>query len=172
MSKITTGPCGRISKGHVLDCSIKPFEAKLKEYDEQLYVKWNPKKLNGWGCWEIRRRPEFKSKVDYAVFQGNTYFRTEYKEYDFIHHVLDAPYLNYRIIERLKASDTWKSSNNKAKTFVNDIEYLEERKQEELKNKAIDERAYALKQQRSQIKDLMEFVSSGGNPARIADYWK
>lgn len=167
---IKTGPTGRIATGSVLDCAKGPLEQALKFYDPCLYVKWNPKKLKGWGCWEIRRRPEEKQVVESVSFGGATFSRVEYKEYDMVHHVMDLAYLNYNALEKLKAMDTW-SEGRKGLEWVKQLDYREAKAQERIEAKASVEREYNLKQLKPQIKDLMDFVSSGGNPARLADHW-
>ena len=50
--KLSMDPTGKLIKGHVLDVSIKPFEEAMRFNlnDPYLYVKWNPEKMQGWGC--------------------------------------------------------------------------------------------------------------------------
>lgn len=167
---IHLAPSGRLIEGHVLDCSKGPLLRKVKEYDDQLYFRWNPKKLQGWGCWELRRRPEHKQIVDYVVYEGNTYTRLEYKENDLVCHIKDFPFLNYKILDWLKINDQWDKSY-KAKDFGKELEYKEAKIQEDLEEKADKERTYMLKQHRSQVKDFMSYVNEGGDPTRIAEFW-
>lgn len=170
MPKIWLAPSGRLIEGHVLDCAKRPLEEALHLYDSNLYVKWNPRKLKGWGCWEVRRSPEEKVVIETIPFKGVTYTSIGYKEIDIIHHVMDVPYLNYLILEKLKKMDTWQEFN-KGAGWAADLDYKEAKKQEEIVDKSEAEKAYNLKQHRSQIKDLMDYVNSGGNPARLADHW-
>lgn len=167
---IWMGPTGSVIKGHVLDNSRVPLERKMREYDPQLYVRWNPKKLKGYGCWEVRRRPEFKRAKEVVYHKGNTLVVLDYIENGFENHLLDVAYLNYNIITELKRIDTWQESY-KAKDFGHTLEYKEAKRQEELEAKAEAEKDYALKQNKTKVRDLMAFVNEGGNPARIADYW-
>lgn len=171
MSRIYLGPCGNLIKGHVLDSARSPLEAKMREYDSQLYVKWNPSKLRGEGLWEVRRRPENKVPKYSVVYKGNTYTSLEYVENGLVSHLFDVPYLNYKILEKLKEIDTWNASY-KVQDYGKDLDYKEAKIQEKLEEKAEGERDYMIKQHKSQIKDFMEYVQSGGNPYAIADFWK
>ena len=110
--KIWVNPTGSTIRGHVLDSALKPLEQRLKDYDPQLYIKWNPKKLHGWGCWELRRKPEQKTvrPEDVVVFQGNTFVCPKYHELNLVDHVMDIPFLNYSIVKKLEKMDTWSSS--------------------------------------------------------------
>lgn len=170
MAKIWLSPTGNVVRGHVLDCSVGPLEARLKEYDPQLYVRWNAKKLRGWGLWEVRRRPEFKQIKHSVGFNGNTYSVVDYVEQDLVNHIMDVPYLNYKILDKIKEIDTW-SESYKAKDFVKNLEYKEAKRQEEIDEQVHKEREYNLKQIRPLMKDLMEYVRFGGDPSRIADVW-
>ena len=168
--KISLGPTGNTIHGHVLDCGRAPLEARMREYDAQLYITWNPRKLRGWGCWEVRRRPEFKSVKEVCIYGGNTYVVLDYKESGFENHIFDVPYLNYKILDRLSEIDTWKKSY-KAKNFGQDLDAWEQNREAQIRAKAEEERAYAIKQHKSLIRDLMDYVNEGGNPARVADAW-
>lgn len=171
MPKIWLAPTGSISRGHVLDCAVGPLEARLREYDPQLYVRWAPKKLRGWGCWELRRRPENKVPVESVPFEGNTITRLEYRETGDVSHLKDFSFLNYDIFRWLYDTDTWRDSW-KAKNWAKELEYREAKAQEAIEEKALAEKEYMIKQHRSQVRDFMDFVRSGGNPYRIADHWK
>lgn len=169
MAKYKTGPTGNAIQGHVLDCAKAPLERKLKEYDKQLYVRWNPKKLRGWGCWELRRKPDTKVIKETLLFHGNTYHNLEYKELNLVNHIMDIPFLNYNIIETVKSWDTWEKSSSMG--FAHDYQYLEGKMLEAEEEKAHAEATYNAKQMKHEIRDLKELVLSGFNPARIADYW-
>lgn len=167
---IFMGPSGSIVRGHVLDCAEAPLERKLKEYDSQLYIKWNPKKLKGWGVWEIRRRPNFKVVKETVVAGGNTFHVLDYVENNFDNHVLDVAYLNYKAVEKIKQMDTWQHSMH-GKNFMSDMDAKSEAHAEKAKEAALKERRYELKQQNSMIRDLMDYTLSGGDPSQIANYW-
>lgn len=169
MAKIWVGPSGNICAGHVLDVRKGPFERALKDYDSQLYVKWNPKKLKGWGCWEIRRRPNLKSIVEVVEFEGKTYTRLEYRENNLIHHVLDCAFLNYDQLNKIQRIDTWKKSDGK--NFVDDLETQEREYVAKKTAEAKASRQDAAKHYKREIKDLKELVQSGMNPALIGQYW-
>lgn len=168
--QILMGPCGKLIQGHVLDCAKAPLEAKMREHDAQLYVKWNPKKLRGHGLWEVRRRPEHKLAKHIAKYKGNTYILLDYVENDFTCHIMDTPFLNYKLIEKLKQIDTWNDSF-KAKDFGKELEYKEAKIQDKIMSKAEDDKNYTIKQNKSEIRGMMEYVLAGGDPTRIADVW-
>lgn len=162
VEKIWMKPTGRLVKGHVMDVNPKHFQRALQDYDKFLYVTWNPNKLKGWGCWEIRRRPEYKSVVDRVEFQGVTYTRIEYKEYRDIHHVLDCAFLNYDAIRKLKEMDTWQDSH-----WIHHEQYLRDKLDDKTIDDATRELKYSLRYNKSAIKDFMELVRSGKNPAQV-----
>lgn len=176
MSKIWMGPVGRISKGHVLDVSLKPFEQALKDYDAFLYVAWNPKKRNRNGCWEIRRKSEQKTvrPEDVVVFGGATYVFPKYHEINLVNHVLDCEFLNYSVLNKIKSMDAWnmKDMGYKGANFVKQAEYLEGKHLEKIEDEAVRELEYGLKQLKSEVRDFREYVLSGGNPHHLADGWK
>lgn len=166
---ILMGPTGNIVKGSVLDCNRKTFARVLRDYDDLLYFKWNPKKNKGNGVWEIRRRPATKSLIDVVPMGDNQYMcRIEAVEYNHIHHVMDAPVLDYKILSKLQAMDLFKY--NQA-YFVDMAEKrLDQYKQEEM-SKTRQEMLYHAKQYRSSINDLRERILSGMDPSEIARYW-
>lgn len=169
MAKVWLGPSGQLVSGHVLDVSVKPFQQALKDYDRQLYVKWNPMKLKGWGCWEIRRQPENKSVVDIAEFEpGKFILRMEYAESPMVHHILDCAFLNYDAIRKIKEMDTWVEGID---GWAERLEKREEAHKAKVKAKARDEMRYMGKQFKSQMQGFREHILSGGNPADIAQYW-
>lgn len=175
MSRITVGPAGSIIKGHVLDCAAAPVERALRAHDAQLYVKWNPRKLHGHGVWEVRRRPDTKSVLpeDVIVFKKNTFVFPKYHELDIVNHVLDVPFLNYNVVSKIKSMDAWSEKfGERGKNFAKEAEYIEAKYDEKTEDDFLKEREYNLKQMKSEIRWLKEYVASGGNPARIADYWK
>ena len=189
--RIEVKPTGKVIKGHVLDCSVGPLVERLRDIDPLLYVAWNPKKLRGWGVWEVRRKSEEKTvrmpreweipgkgKIgipgDVTSFGGMTIVYPKYHEIDLVNHVLDVPFLNYGVLEKIKAMDSWemKDMGYKGKNFVKQAEYLEAKHLEKIEDKAIEELEYGLKQIKGEVRDLQEFVASGGNPYRLADHWK
>jgi hypothetical protein len=168
--RISLGPTGRIITGHVLDSSKVPLERKLRELDSQLYIKWNPRKLKGYGVWEIRRRPDLKTVKDFALYNGDCYTLVDYVENDFENHILDVPFLNYGVLNRLREMDTWSVSRDGEK-FGNEMEYRAKKAEENIKEAAQSEKRYALKQHRGMIRDLMDYTLSGGDPSDIAKFW-
>jgi hypothetical protein len=160
--KIFMGPAGSIIKGHVLDVAEKPFERALQDYDSQLYVTWNPKKLRGHGCWEIRRRPNTKTAVYKGTHEGVDFYQLQWVEFRDIHHVLDAAFLNYDAINKLKSMDTFGDKN-----WVNTLEAREEAYRENIRKKANEELKYSIKQHKGLAREFREMVRSGINPAQV-----
>lgn len=166
---ILMGPTGNVIRGHVLDVNEAKFNEALRFHDKQLYTKWNPTKLGGHGCWEIRRRPEFNSALDVCEFEGNLIFNVGPKEFDLVHHVLDCAYLNYDAIRKLREIDCWQ--------YGDSAQY-----QEEVRRRTRDrrEREKELQQKelramtryfRKEIRGFMEAIRGGANPYEIAKYW-
>lgn len=166
MAKVWVGPVGKLIEGTVLDVSRKPFERALRDLDPQLYVKWNPRKLNGHGCYEIRRRNDFKEIVDYAVYAGKVICKVDYAEIDMVNHILDCAFLNYDQIRKIKSMDTWQKDH-----WINNMEYLEQKQREKQLDKAKDVIRQASKEYRREIRDFKEYVASGHDPNRLADHW-
>lgn len=155
-------PVGKLIKGHVLDVAVKPFVRALQDYDKQLYVEWNPRKLRGHGCWEIRRRPNQKTAVYRGTHQGVDFYQLGYVEFNSVHHVLDCAFLNYDAIRKLKSIDAW---NNKR--WIDDLEAREEAFKVSQREKAAEALKYAIKDNKSAMRDFYEMCRSGVNPARI-----
>lgn len=167
---IHVGSTSKLIQGSVLDCSKKGVESALKHYDPQLYLKWNPKKLQGHGCWELRRRPEMLSPVDYVIYQGNTYWKLGYKEVSMIHHVKDFAFINYSIVQWVKDHDLW-NYGDKGSTWQDEVQYATGQRLNREEQKSIDEKNYRLKQMKKEVKWFKEYVLSGHNPYRIIDEW-
>lgn len=176
--KFEVGPTGHLIQGDVLDVSKSKLTEALKAYDALLYIKWNPNKLRGNGVWELRRRPEFKTVVQREVFEGNTYSFIDYKELDMENHVLDLPYLNYEVLNRIKKMDLWVHSgydrNNKKKihNFWDKMDGVQAEVKSAQEQKNYDDLLYNMKQQKTAIRSLKEAILSGVNPADLAKHWK
>jgi hypothetical protein len=160
---------GRVVRGSVFDCNKKTLERLLKNYDSQLYLKWNTEKRGGRGIWELRRLPDAKKPVYKGVWiDGNPISALEYVESDMIHHVFDLPSLSYRVLDRLYAADTFRT-----KKWVDTFEYEEERSQIKLEADARNELAYNLRHHKKELDILREAARSGINPAHFfASGWK
>lgn len=171
MATYKLGPAGKIITGHVLDVAPAPLQRMLRDYDPLLYVKWNAHKRHGHGCWEIRRRPEQKAVVDVVEYKGMSFVRLEYDELDIISHVLDVPYLNYQVLEKLKSMDIANADVSKA-YWLDHMDSKAKSLNEEARAKAKAEMLYELKQHRREMQEYKDAVASGLNPAQIADYWK
>ena len=153
---------GRLVVGSVHDCDRAGLERALRDFDKQLYLKWNPKKRNGMGCWELRRRPDGKEFVYKTDFAGQKIYQLEYVEQDLVHHIFDLPYLSYELIGRLKKADTWNDAN-----FLDNMEYEADRQQRRVLANAKEELTYEVKQNKRIWRDFAEFVSHGGNPGQV-----
>lgn len=167
---ISVGPVGQISKGHVLDCNKKAFERALRNHDPLLYVTWNPKKMRGHGCWEIRRKPEFYSAVDVAELPDCYVVKLGLYENPMVHHVLDCAFLNYDQLRKIQEMDTWRYGD--AKTWQDMIEQKTLDRQAHELSQGMKRRAEAAKEFKQQIRAMKEYVLGGGNPHNIAGLWE
>lgn len=169
--KVWMGPTGNTIKGHVMDVSVKPFVETMRFTlgDPFLYVKWNPNKVRGWGCWEIRRAPEFMSAVDICEWDGKLFFKLGYKEYDLVHHVLDCAFLNYDAIRKLKQMDTWQHGT--ASQYLDKQERMTDTRLERQVQQRQKETAYAAKHYKAEIKAFQDALRDGVNPHAIAAHW-
>lgn len=160
MPIIQIAPTGKLIKGSVLDVNAKLLEQALKFYDKQLYTEWNPRKNGGWGCWEIRRRPEYKTVIKVGNFNGMNLYRLEYWESDMANHILDLPRLDYNVLTYLKKIDTWKQSGN----WVDNLEKKRLAYEEEVRQKNNEDLRYRLRQNKRLLRDFKEAVASGYSP--------
>lgn len=167
---VRVGPVGRISKGNVLDCNPKSFERALKNYDPQLYIRWNPKKLKGHGCWEIRRRPEFNSTLDVAELGEHPVLLIGPYEIDLVHHVMDCAFLNYDQLRKLKEMDTRQYGD--AKQWQDLVARKTEERRELEKSQGMQRRREAIRTFRKQINAFREYILNGGNPHMIGAFWE
>ncbi len=169
--KVWTSPTGRAIKGHVLDVSVRPFVQAMRFSlcDPYLYVKWNPEKMRGWGCWEIRRAPQFNSALDIAEFDEKLIFKVGPKEYDLVHHVLDCAFLNYDAIRKLKEMDTWQHGTTAQ--YLDKQESMTDARLERQVQQRQKEVAYAAKHYKAEIKAFQDALRDGVNPHAIAAYW-
>lgn len=163
---ISVGATGSLVTGDILDVNRNALERKLRDYDSQLYLKWNPKKLRGYGLWEVRRRPNLPTAHPISVFKGTTIYKLDYIENDIINHVMDLPYLNYSALTKLEKMDTWKDKN-----WVQNAEYKGAKYREDAEKKKLKELAYNFKQQKQEIRDYRQWISEGNNPALLAHFW-
>lgn len=167
-------PSGKLVKGHVLDVDQKSFDEALRLYDPRLYTAWNPAKLGGWGCWEIRLKPTKMTSLHVGTHQGTKYYRLFEIEYDHIHHVLDAAFLNYDAIRKIKEMDMFKKMEQAGLSSTADIlERKEEAYRNQIREKAEAELKYAFRHNKTLARDLYETVRSGVDPAQIllANKW-
>ena len=175
--KIEVGPTGSTVQGDVLDVNVQTLERYVKEIDSQLYFKWNPKKLLGYGTWELRRKPAAKSIIEKVTYKGETYCLLDYKENNWENHIWDLPRLDYSLLDRLRAADQWSQSNydpdrpirlsRHNQAMIN----REFEVKDEAKAKARADMVYQLLQDKALIKRFKDDVKSGANPANIARHW-
>lgn len=166
---ISVGPVGRLSRGNVLDVSERAFVKALQAYDKQLYVEWNPKKLKGHGCYEIRRRPEFNSALDIVELDGINITKVGPYENSLVHHIMDCAFLNYDQIRKLKEMDTWQYGSS---TQYQDLVERKSRDRAEMDKEAgLRRRRDAAKTFKAQIRALKQFILDGGNPHEIGRFW-
>lgn len=153
---------GRVVTGSVQDCNKAALERLLQFYDRFLYLKWNTDKQGGRGCWEIRRRPEYPTRVFQGAFNGGTLATLERQESDIIHHVLDCPVLHYGLLGRIKSMDMWKYKDFDAHLAKSAAEY-----EASERTKAREEMRYDIKQHKREWRELAALVQSGANPAQF-----
>lgn len=169
------GPTGNTIKGHVLDCNQKLFNEALRAYDPQLYTKWNPKKCRGWGCWEIRRKPEFLTALDVSEWDGKLFFTVGPYENDLVHHVLDCAFLNYDQLRKIREMDTFQYGGNDPQEAAVRWQQEVERRTKTAKEKAAAHgtqlRKEASRSFKAEIGAFKEYVKNGGNPHLIAAHW-
>ncbi len=174
---IRIGAVGKLIVGDVLDVNKKSFEQSLRFIDGQLYVKWNTHKLDGHGCWELRRRADEKTAIHVADFQGMRFFTVDYIE-NGTNHVKDFPYLNYKILEWVKSHDLWsrfnfvKHSDKNIDEFINKTEALEFTSRDAKIEKLKADRRYEILQDKATIKKAREELATGTNPAMFVKGWK
>lgn len=158
---------GRLVVGSVLDCNKDALERSLKFYDNQLYIKWNPKKRGGLGVWEIRRRPNEMTQVYQGNWRGHDLYTMEWKELDIVHHVLDVPVLKYNVLTRIKEMDVWGK-----KSWVDSSDYEAERERANIEKGARAELKYAIQQHKQEWRDFARLVSEGHNPGQVLNKFK
>lgn len=157
------GATGNVIKGHVLDtCSKYNLEQALKLYDPKLYIKWNHKKRNGYGVWEIRRQPDRLT----VTHQGGGFNLLEYKELDIVHHVLDIEFLNRECLKRIQEMDAW-AKHDYGRNWLSEIDYLMAKKREKMQASQADNRQYMIKQFKREWRELMRLVQSGHSIAHL-----
>lgn len=174
----------RIICGHVLDVSRAPLLAALRSYDPHLYFKWNPKKRNGLGVWELRRKPEFKTiretiipdddripptQGDIFYYKGMTISQPKYHE-TLENHVKDFEILGYHILEWVKKHDMWEYGF-RGKDMLRTADYKEALFLNKIDEDSASEREYNIRQHKTLIEDFKQYVLSGGNPHRLAEVW-
>lgn len=150
---------GNIIVGSVLDCNKKHLEKALKDYDKQLYLKWNPNKNNGVGLWEVRRKPDTLTAVPRWEYKNSIIFELQPVENDLVNHVMDCEALNYNILTRLREMDTWS-----AYKWVDNMEYEESKSKDRAYAENRANLRYAIKQHKRAFKDLQEHIRSGKSP--------
>lgn len=166
VSKLFLAPTGRLSTGHVLDVNQKSFEETLQFYDKQLYTKWNPKKLGGWGCWEIRRKADTKSVAEIVQFQDMNILKIDYVDFNDIHHVLDCAFLNYDALNKLKSMDAFLNKDHWAHD-LNNLDAREKAHETKVAAKAKQEKIYEIRQHKAAMRHFMNLVRDGHHPGQI-----
>lgn len=166
---IEVAATGKLIQGDVLDCNKEHLERALRFYDPQLYLKWNETKLKGYGCWELRTKPYFKTVKHLCNYKGATYITFEYQEYGVENHVKDFAYLNYNILEWVKTADLWSNigyiPGNKGRVtqWINDLEESERKAKADIKQKSYDDVIYNFMQNKSALRYYRNAVLDANN---------
>lgn len=158
---------GNVIIGHTLDCRHAPIERWLKNYDSQLYIKWNARKNGGMGCWEVRRRPTKKTIVVHYDLPELQLLEAKYVESDLVHHVLDAKVLDWRIPQRIYDMDTFRH-----KDWVSKREYEGALHVDKQERKSREELKYAIKQHSRIFRDWATEVAKGQNPGKVLNQFR
>lgn len=153
---------GKIVTGSVLDCNKKHLERALKDYEPRLYLKWNPAKCSGIGCWELRIRPLTKTAVPKWELGNSIVFDMQYVETFDVNHVKDFALLNYNILNWVQDHDAFKH-----KDWVSALEDAEEKSYNKELDTAKSDLKYALKHHKGAMGDLKEYARSGNNLANL-----
>jgi len=178
--KIELGPTGKSIQGDVLDVNQKSLEHMLRLYEPRLYIKWNPLKRGGRGCYELRLRPEKKYAVPHGEFMGGQLFVAQEHEIEGEAHMFDLPYLGYDLLDRVKEGDTWaifgrpdESVSHQARKdqWITSIEQAEKKRKEDLEKKNRDEAIYHFTQYKGALRDFRSSILSGMNPAELIRHW-
>ena len=175
--KISVGPTGAVVKGSVLDVNVRTLTRLVQNYDPLLYFVWNPKKQYRMGVWELWRRPTHKKVKEVVTYKGNSYSIIDYVPHPLENHVWDLPILGYDLLQRLKDGDQFamcnyevgkehrlSRHNEKMTNTALDNKY-------KAKQKARDDMMYALRQDKSIIKDFQEKLLSGVDPNHLMRFW-
>jgi hypothetical protein len=159
---------GKLIRGHVLDVAVKPFERALQDYDKQLYVAWNPSKLQGHGCWEIRRKPTEKRAIYMGSYQGMNFFKVMRVESRDIHHVLDCAFLNYDALRKIREMDIFRLVEESGYSNLDDLLDAKQKTAAERERAQAEENLrYSIRQNKSAMRDFYEMVRSGIHPAEV-----
>lgn len=173
------GPTGSIIKGHVLDVNKAALERAIKRYDDLLYLTWNPKKRQGLGCWELRRRAEKKTAKHQGHWNGMDFFVVDYPKSRFDEMTKDFETLDFRILDWVVSQDVFNKIPRKSGEtdeqymlrFHSELKYREAKHAESVEAKADEEMRYMIKQHRTEINELRELLKSGMNPHRLLQQW-
>jgi len=174
---IEVGPTGSLVQGHLFDTDKVELERQLKRYDEQLYLKWDATRYGGYGTWQLRRRPKYKSIVDSTQLGGCGIHRLEYKEIDIENHVWDLPALSDSLLDRVKACDIWDQTDYQGKShrieeFTATMEQRFFDHKHETQQKQHTDMMYGIMQDRAVMKDFQERIVSGVDPRHLLRFWR
>lgn len=174
---ISVGPTGTLVTGDILDVNRQSLESAIQYYDPLLYFKWNPNKNKGYGKWELRRRPEHKSIVESIQLSGVGIHKLEYVEYDIANHIFDLTCLNYRLLDKIKASDMWakieyNGKQHRVDNFAKEANTKFYENKDQAKRKMQEDMLYNLKQDKSIIEDFRERLRDGVDPNHLLRYWR
>lgn len=157
--QIELGPTGHVVEGSIFDVNKKHLERLLKNYDKQLYLKWNPTKNKGMGIWELRRKSDFKVISFQGNLNGSPLYSIDYKEDSFNNHVKDFDILRYDIIDWLKKHDVWEN-----KDIFEKADDALKAKEEAAEKRKWDNIRASIREDKKYWGEFKDYVTSGYNP--------
>lgn len=157
----------KLVTGHVLDSSVKGVESAIKFYDPLCYLKWNPDKVKGHGCWELRRRPAEKKVLEVVSYGGMDIQILGYKEYNWVHCIQDFAFCNYNIVNWMRDADLFKDEYAHRNGLLGaKLEQAENDQQAKVQAALAKEEAYVTKQVASEWGKVRSDLDSGVSLAR------
>lgn len=154
-------------QGNVLDVGLSAISEAVKRYEPRLYFKWNPKKREYKGCWELRIKPTEKRIVETINSPVGVIHVLEAKEYNWVNHVKDFETLDYRILDWMFNNDGFRNeAAHKHNQLAQELEKNIDGTRESHEKAKDSEWNYVAKQTVSEWRKVKEDLNSGKSLAR------